>query len=308
MNVKCPGCKKVFRAKETLAGKRVKCQSCGAGIDIPQLENDFEAVPVAPKPQWKPSPGKNDVYSNPQPGPLTKTCPSCGAAMAENAILCVQCGYSKSGKLITEVKTDQTHKVGMETFAGRRKTYGFTKLKNLFFAILPQNYLLRFIIVTILVAVPVAIGWTAGFSYILTQNSQEAQTSQRESNPDEEIQEEANPGEDYLKHIWYIGAGIGLLVGIWAANRILLLSPMTVSIRVKDGAMFSTRVGEAVKKIGYQYESESDFIYCYGPTAKEGRLLGKIIVDACACWQGGEFAKISGPAMYVKKLRKLLVK
>ena len=142
---------------------------------------------------------------------------------------------------------------------------------------------------------------------MLSQTSEDTQTTMRTQSTDEDSETELSQFEENLNRIWFLGVGIGLLVGTWAAHKMLLFAPITISVRIADGAMFSMLVGEAVKKIGYQYESESKLIYSYRTTAKEGRFLGKIVVDARACWQGGEFAKISGPAMYVKKLRKLLV-
>ena len=171
---------------------------------------------------------------------------------------------------------------------------------------LPKNALLRFIIVTILVAVPATVIWATGWAFILTQTADDSQTIRRSQRTDNDGEKEPSLFEENLNRVEYFSVGIGLLVGLWAAHKMLLLAPITISMRISDGAMFSMRVGEAVKKIGYQYESESKLIYYYRATAKEGRLLSKIVVDARACWQGGEFAKISGPSMYVKKLRKLL--
>lgn len=45
--VTCAKCRKTLRVKEELAGKRVKCPGCGAGVAVPTPEDD--AIEVAPK-------------------------------------------------------------------------------------------------------------------------------------------------------------------------------------------------------------------------------------------------------------------
>ncbi len=106
MKVKCSGCSKSFKAKESLAGKRVKCPSCGAAIQIPDNEPDVELVDIAPDSGWQKTNNDDNVVADIDLGPLTATCSSCGAAMPQNAVLCVQCGFGKSGKFITEINTD----------------------------------------------------------------------------------------------------------------------------------------------------------------------------------------------------------
>ena len=100
----CGSCQKRFKAPDKLAGKKVKCPQCGGVIAIPvpqpPKEDAGDRSGLAEPPQ-APAPTPAKPKSEPEPA---RTCPSCSAALVENAVLCVVCGYDlRSGqKLQTE--------------------------------------------------------------------------------------------------------------------------------------------------------------------------------------------------------------
>jgi hypothetical protein len=95
----CKSCHKRFKANDKLAGKKVKCPQCGGVIQIPtppppkEEEGDLYALAEQP---GAPAPGR----SKPEPQPESaRNCPSCGAGLVENAVLCVVCGHDlRSGR------------------------------------------------------------------------------------------------------------------------------------------------------------------------------------------------------------------
>ena len=97
-------CGQSFAAKEQLAGKAVKCPNCAQPIRIPAPKQK----PTAGQPSAAPASGgigdlldevgmgghEHDEYTGPR-------CPSCDAPLAQNAALCVECGYNlQSGKFV----------------------------------------------------------------------------------------------------------------------------------------------------------------------------------------------------------------
>lgn len=109
IQVHCSHCKAGFQAKDEHAGKRAKCPKCGQVLVIgggggpapmaqkPAAKAAASAPAAAPSASHPPS----AVPAKPEPalpagvaaGP---TCPSCGAAMAEKAVLCIACGFNRS--------------------------------------------------------------------------------------------------------------------------------------------------------------------------------------------------------------------
>ncbi len=67
--LKCPKCLSEFKAKDKLAGKRVKCPQCGQGISVPgsapiqEQPRPFEP-PKFQLPPFEPEPG----FDDPHPG------------------------------------------------------------------------------------------------------------------------------------------------------------------------------------------------------------------------------------------------
>lgn len=82
VRVKCPNpdCRKAYAIASELAGKKVRCRACGQVFRTPASQEPVEAEPGG-------------------------SCPECGAAMADGAIICVSCGVNvKSGeKIQTEI-------------------------------------------------------------------------------------------------------------------------------------------------------------------------------------------------------------
>ena len=92
INLLCQ-CGQKLTAKNELAGKRVKCPTCGAAVSVQVLQTNardnaadqadsrlaslLDEAGVAPSTQREAS------------------CPSCNAEMRSDAELCVECGYSK---------------------------------------------------------------------------------------------------------------------------------------------------------------------------------------------------------------------
>jgi predicted amidophosphoribosyltransferase len=82
----CPHCQQVLEAPPDLAGQTIECPACGQPIVIPATD----AV-VAD--------GMETVATDTPVEETGTLCPSCGAVIPEDAVLCVQCGYHlKLGK------------------------------------------------------------------------------------------------------------------------------------------------------------------------------------------------------------------
>lgn len=94
IKVVCGSCSASFQAKDSLAGRRVKCPKCKKPITIPAAK---------PAPAPKPSPAVAAAH-NPLLDLLDEqeirsvargpVCDSCGAEVQPGAIICVECGYN----------------------------------------------------------------------------------------------------------------------------------------------------------------------------------------------------------------------
>lgn len=74
-------CGKVLRVKPEWIGRRVKCPSCGAIVQVPAAQpEDSEPLRLAPK---DPDPPPTDAQAE---------CPNCHQPLAPGAVLCTQCG------------------------------------------------------------------------------------------------------------------------------------------------------------------------------------------------------------------------
>lgn len=79
----CPGCGQTLQAPPELAGETTECPSCAQALIVPALDNQ------TPEPeQTEPDTGDSAAVSEPPPA-----CPDCGATLAPEAVLCVECGY-----------------------------------------------------------------------------------------------------------------------------------------------------------------------------------------------------------------------
>ncbi|MCZ6697317.1 MAG: hypothetical protein O7D94_00110, partial [Planctomycetota bacterium] len=83
--VKCKSCGVRARAKDQLAGKRVRCK-CGAVLEIPRADplDDVADLSVL-----------EGLEGGESAGEFEPRCPGCRALMPAGAVLCTACGYSK---------------------------------------------------------------------------------------------------------------------------------------------------------------------------------------------------------------------
>ena len=105
----CPGCQKKLHVAADALGKRVKCPGCGTVFALPA------AAPAAPRAPQTEQVRKTSPAVPPQtaaaqttaalgklsssPAANGKSCPSCQAALAADAAICVNCGLDlRSGK------------------------------------------------------------------------------------------------------------------------------------------------------------------------------------------------------------------
>jgi hypothetical protein len=105
----CDDCGKSYSWKPELAGRRVKCK-CGQPLSVPKAD-PAAAAAVATAVEDVP-PGFEDLYALGAGTPVEPVtppafaraatpCPSCGAGVAADAVLCVSCGHNlKTGKKV----------------------------------------------------------------------------------------------------------------------------------------------------------------------------------------------------------------
>lgn len=119
-------CGAKFAAKDELAGKAVKCPKCSQPLRIPAAEGAAKPSAAAKTPTKAPEPPVDNSVSNilDEFG-IGKTvvgnkCPSCQAAMAEGAVICIQCGYNTktNKKLVRQADSDATKRRD-EIYAGQ---------------------------------------------------------------------------------------------------------------------------------------------------------------------------------------------
>ena len=96
-------CGKALAVKDQFAGKSVKCPACGSGIRVPA--GSAGAAPAGPaaapaaQPVGAAATGNpmNDLFDEEGFGSnIAAVCPSCGAPMAAEAVMCTKCGFNKS--------------------------------------------------------------------------------------------------------------------------------------------------------------------------------------------------------------------
>ena len=114
----CAACGKEYRWKPELAGRKAKC-GCGAALVVPAerpaAKSMTETAPVVPPTSAGPAPVVASELTTPaangSPDATASaggSCPSCGASLAPNAVLCVNCGYNlKTGKTLSAVVVER---------------------------------------------------------------------------------------------------------------------------------------------------------------------------------------------------------
>jgi predicted Zn finger-like uncharacterized protein len=145
----CPECQRHYRVKDELAGKGAKCGQCGHRMQIPaaaaaaapsnatpSAKSATSAQPVKQAPKavatarhapaassWldEELEGSQPAVAAP-PKTTAPSCPSCGAALAANAVLCISCGYD----LRTQAKHETRHAIdtGDKSSEGSKKPRG----------------------------------------------------------------------------------------------------------------------------------------------------------------------------------------
>ena len=97
----CPNCQESLELEDDMYGQEGICPYCNAQITIPALSSEgppqlaSSAPPPVPQQKLEVNRGK--------------TCPNCNASMADQAVLCIQCGHDlRTG----EDAPQQTHSSG----------------------------------------------------------------------------------------------------------------------------------------------------------------------------------------------------
>jgi phage FluMu protein Com len=83
LTITCPECGKTLRAPDDSAGRRARCPTCGALIEI---------TAGWPAPDTAPSDPPPTAASPPEPA-RQRDCPACHAVLPAGAVLCTTCGY-----------------------------------------------------------------------------------------------------------------------------------------------------------------------------------------------------------------------
>jgi hypothetical protein len=123
----CGGCGKRLKVRPEWTGKKARCPACGAVSAVPAAgPAPGTAVRPAAPPRPGPTPPPGDVLTveplepvgviplqpepdaaaevPPAPAAAEDTCPECGAFMARDAVICLDCGFNrKTGKQLKTV-------------------------------------------------------------------------------------------------------------------------------------------------------------------------------------------------------------
>jgi DNA-directed RNA polymerase subunit RPC12/RpoP len=120
--ITCPECKKSFKGRDDLEGKRIRCPGCGTSFVVKGDDADDAAAALLMAGDSGPAPPRpsldDDDDNDPNPYgvstiKLGARCPNCANEMeSEDAVICLYCGYNVQTR-----KIGQTKKV-LETTGG----------------------------------------------------------------------------------------------------------------------------------------------------------------------------------------------
>jgi hypothetical protein len=107
----CPECKKSFKGRDDLQGKRIRCPGCGASFVAGQTGAEDEAAALlmaSDSGPAKPTPEEEEDNPNPygvQTVAIGPRCPNCANEMvSEDAVVCLFCGYNVQTRRVGETK------------------------------------------------------------------------------------------------------------------------------------------------------------------------------------------------------------
>ena len=113
IKVKCGNCSAQFKAKDELAGRRIKCPKCQNPVVIAAAR---AAAPSAPKRAAAHNPlldilDEEDVRSRVS-GPM---CDNCGSEVKPGSVICIDCGFNleTGDRLETDASEDVENTTGM---------------------------------------------------------------------------------------------------------------------------------------------------------------------------------------------------
>lgn len=112
MKFECPHCQQHIQADEGYAGMQINCPACNGALMVPgsaPVAAPAVEAPVPPLPARlsvrttapAASPPQESTAPAHAPSTRTGTCPSCGSALPQGAVLCTHCGYN----LVTRQRT-----------------------------------------------------------------------------------------------------------------------------------------------------------------------------------------------------------
>jgi predicted amidophosphoribosyltransferase len=90
----CPHCQQHLQAEAGYAGAQITCPACDRAFLVPGTPAPAPVPAYHAAPAYAASAAAAPVAMPPPPRAADPVCPSCGAAIARGAILCVSCGYN----------------------------------------------------------------------------------------------------------------------------------------------------------------------------------------------------------------------
>ena len=134
----CPGCRKKYRWKPDLAGRKVRCAGCEAKLRVPAQGGGEAELLEPPPPPLAAEPADAGMYDldlsdstahkvdpnrgGKAPGPANDgKCPNCNSPVKPGAVLCLNCGFHfAEGKVMQTVVAAGAESIGEPSQAGRK--------------------------------------------------------------------------------------------------------------------------------------------------------------------------------------------